>query len=180
MNKTLLVPLLAIGLLVTPQLSFKAACDPPRDPNARRPRGVRVSVSGYFAITDSSDGVRDNRVEAFGYLNLNGQRAWTQNRKSAPSRGHDIIFIKTLFDYDVIFNDSSTWKLRITGYMKDYDKGSDDDAMWNSPLRTRTIDLKPFADSSAVYNRGSDYVVAGDHDSESADLRLHVGGEYIY
>ena len=100
MNKTILVLLLAIGALVTPQLSFKALSDPPRDPNARPPRGVRVSVSGYFSITDPSDGVRDRRVEAFGYLNINGQRAWTRQLQGTIERRHEDRLMEAIERFD--------------------------------------------------------------------------------
>ena len=90
----------------------------------------------------------------------------------------DIIFVKTM-TFDIIYNDPSTWKLRLKGFMSDYDKGSDDDAMWNPKRREIVIDLKSAFDRSGIY-RGIKYTLPGDRDSENADLKLQIGGNYLY
>ena len=135
-------------------------------------RGLRVTVRGRFVITNSEDGIQDNKVEAYGYLDFNGQRAWTlKNRKSAPSRGayrSDIYSNEITFD--VLDNDPATWKLRVTGYMNDYDKGSDDDAMWNPRRQTREYDISNAYKRAARTGGMEIYTWRGDRDSESADL----------
>lgn len=135
-------------------------------------RGLRVTVRGRFVITNSEDGIQDNKVEAYGYLDFNGQRVWTvRNRKTAASRGaysSDIYTGERTFD--VMDNDSATWKLRVAGYMNDYDKGSDDDAMWNPLRQTREYDITNAYKRAARTGGMEIYTWRGDHDSESADL----------
>ena len=150
--------------LVTHKAKLSASSCPVR-------RGLRVTVRGRFVITNADDGIQDNKVEAYGYLDFNGQRAWTvKNRKSAPSRGgyRDIYTSERTFD--VMDNDPATWKLRVTGYMNDYDKGSDDDAMWNPRRQTREYDISNAFKRAARTGGMEIYTWRGDRDSESADL----------
>lgn len=145
----------------------KSSCQP------RKPRGMRLRVRGYFDVTNSDDGFRDNDVEVFGIVNLNGQPIWKvarQNAVNATNKGRKIYTSDRTFD--VIYDNPSTWNLIVSGYMNDRDSGSKDDAMWNSYSIPRVINLKKVSDRLTVIGDGEESTLLGDRDSESADLHL--------
>lgn len=174
MKKLHLVLLLLGVALLSPQSSFKAYCDPPRE-NRPQPRGVRIAVHSYFVVTNSDDGVRDNDVETYGYLNINDQRIWAvQKRDRIENVGRGRRINAGWYDYVVMFDKPAGWALKLNGYLKDYDRGSDDDGMWNP------MNIPRFANIKAMYEdqklgRKTEVTVRGDRDSESADLVLELG-----
>lgn len=160
----------------------KSSCQPPA-----KPRGVRLSVLSSFSVTNSSDGLGDNDVEVYGYLHLDGQSAWRVARADAISvGGASIQRSRTVrgskLTFDVIFDDSETWGLKIKGRMHDRDKGSNNDGMWNPYAIGHSINLKVMYDK--FYGRASEkvrklnpserYVWEGDGESESANLILII------
>lgn len=144
------------------------------------PRGMRLSVRSYFYVTNSADGAYDNTVEAYGAVFFNGQRAWYINRDRAIDAVDDAtdrdrrkrIYFSAR-TYDVYFNDPATWKLRVAGYLHDRDRGSKDDLMWRVNPLPRVIDIKDAYEQQKAGRQAFTFI-AGDHDSESADLRFVI------
>ena len=71
------------------------------------------------------------------------------------------------FTFDLIFNDPSPWNVIVTGFMLERDKGGDD-AMWNPLRMPLVVNLKE------MYDKRKPIVLAGDRDSESADVVIKV------
>lgn len=144
------------------------------------PRGMRLLVRSYFYVTNSADGFHDNTVEAYGAVFFNGQRAWYINRDRAIDAVDDAtdrdrrkrIYFSAR-TYDVYFNDPATWKLRVAGYLHDRDRGSKDDLMWRVNPLPRVIDIKDAYEQQKAGRQAFTFI-AGDHDSESADLRFVI------
>lgn len=175
MKKISFILLLLIGALPAPQFTNKALCDPPRNDHRPQPRGVRLAVHSYFVVTNSEDGVRDRDVEVYGYLNINDKRIWAvkkQNRieKCVPYRRINAGW----YDYEVMFDKPAGWTLKLNGYLKDYDRGSDDDGMWNPMNIPRFANIKDLYEKQRN-NQIASLTIRGDRDSENADLVLELG-----
>lgn len=155
------------------------------------PRGMRVRVRSFFTVTNSDDGVADNVVEVYGIVNFNGQQVWRVARDNARSidnkpnpnspdvatTGPQNNEIETSSrTFDVVFGSSSTWNLIVTGYMNDRDKGvlNKDDGMWNPFNIPQVVNIKRMADKLKRRGQEQYFTLAGDRDSESADLTLVV------
>ena len=171
MNSKRFKRLLMIGAIAlgTVQATSSVQAIPP-------PRGAHIFVRSYFNVTNSDDGVADRTVEVYGNVRFNGSTMWNVSSKNAiRATEHDKTHIYTRGRfYDVIFNDPKTWNMIVTGFLNDHDKLSKDDAMWNPlglPLVVNIKDL--FPRNKTVVPRV--FTLAGDHDSESADLVLEVG-----
>lgn len=167
------LPLLGATLL-SPLLTSNAFCDPPRS-SSPQARGVRLSVYSYFVVTNSEDGVRDRDVEVYGYLNINDKRIWAVQKKNRiegcrPYRR----IVAGWYDYDVMFDKPAGWAIKLNGYAKDYDAGSDDDGMWNPMNIPRFANLKDLYEKQQRYQKAS-LTIPGDRSSENADLVLELG-----
>lgn len=186
MNKTLFSLLLSgcafsSGVLEMPSAQAAPVAKPSASPCAN-PRGVRVTIGSYFDVKDSSDGFSDNEVEVFGNVQFNGQPVWDVARKHAidATSGRGSLITLSQRTFEVIYNDSSTWNLSVTGYMNDRDRGSHDDTMWNPQKTIRLINIKRLSER---YQQRHDSIaiLRGDQKSESADLVFRiVKSEDIY
>lgn len=174
MNKFLLGRLVIVGTLCScmllPAISVQAA-----------PRGARLLVRSYFSVTNSDDGALDRDVEVFGTVNYNGSTVWSvasKNAIRASEKDKDrnaFLYTNTKGRYfNVIFNDSKTWNLVVTGFLNDYDKASKNDAMWNPFSMPRIVNLKQINAGFPMSKRSGLYTLPGDHDSESADLVMVI------
>ena len=174
MNTNRFVSLLLGGALLAPQLTSIALCDPPRG-SGQKARGVRLSVHSYFVVTNSEDGVRDRDVEVYGYLNINDQRIWAVKKKNRIENCTPYQRINAgWYDYEVMFDKPAGWALKLNGYVKDYDAGSDDDGMWNPGNIPRFANIKDMYEKQRL-NQKAEMTVRGDRSSESADLVLELG-----
>lgn len=134
------------------------------------PRGVRLTIYGFWSVTNSEDGFRDNNVEMYGSVRFNGQHVWQVAKQNAiSSRNHRNDINTASRTFDVIFDDPATWTLRVNGFLYDYDKGSDDEPMWNPRQQIRSVNIKRMNDLSKA-RRDARVYLKGDNDSESADL----------
>lgn len=143
------------------------------------PRGVRLSVRSFFRVTNADDGFMDNDVEVYGVVNFNGRQVWRTARDNAftARKVANVNAIQvTERTYDVIYNDSRTWRLIITGYLNDSDSGSKDDAMWNPSSMPRIVDIKRSIEQAGRGRRGI-VILPGDNNSESAELVLQITRE---
>lgn len=143
------------------------------------PRGVRLEVRSFFRVTNSDDGFKDNDVEVFGVVNFNGQRVWRTARDNAFTMRkfvNDNVIEVTNRTYDVIYAQPSTHKLIVTGFLNDRDKSSKDDAMWNPLSLPLIVDMKGAIEKAAV-GRRANIVLAGDNNSESAELVVQITRE---
>lgn len=142
------------------------------------PRGRRLTIYGNFLVTNSDDGFRDHRAEVYGYVTMKGKRMWTVQGTSPQrvSKGF-LINLSQPVTHDLIFDDPSTWKVIVTGFMLERDKGGDD-GMWNSHRLPLVVNIKE------MYDKRPKMVLPGDRNSESADLILQFGpmrsSSYIY
>lgn len=135
------------------------------------PRGIRLKVRCHFRVTNAMDGSRDNEVEMYGEVRFNGQSVWNIAKANAISAVRDLngkieVAERT---FDVIYGRSATSQLKIDGFLRDRDEGSEtgDDAMWNPQKRTLVLDI------GKVYsfkNLNGTYTFQGDRNGESADL----------
>ena len=80
------------------------------------------------------------------------------------------------FPFNVMFDDSKTARVFVSGFLSDRDKGlaNGDDAMWNPSKRTREINVRDIYESGGQGGRNGIYKWNGDRNSESADLTLVV------
>ena len=155
------------------------------------PRGMKVRVRSFFTVTNSDDGVADNVVEVYGNVAFNSQRVWNVTRDNARSIDNkpnpnypDVMTtgpqnneIQTSSrTFDVIFDSSTTWNLIVTGYMHDRDKGvlNKDDGMWNPFKMPQVVNIKRMADKLKRRGQEQYFTLAGDRDSENANLTLVV------
>ena len=160
-------------------------------PLCTKPRGMKVRVRSFFTVTNSDDGFRDHTVEVYGQVSFSGQQVWRVTRDNARSidnkpnpnypdvmttgpQNNEIDTSSRTFD--VIFDSSSTWNLIVTGYLNDRDKGvlNKDDAMWNPFKIPQVVNLKQMSEGFKKIGDASGRTIPGDHDSESADLRVVV------
>lgn len=144
-------------------------------PSCANPRGIRFNVRCYFRVTNAIDGGRDNEVEMYGNVSFNGQSVWNVEKGNAISAVRDLkkeipVGERTI---DVLFNRSTMSKLKIDGFLRDHDAGSEmggGDAMWNPSRRTLVLDIKKVYDGDARLRPYGMYISQGDRDRESADL----------
>ncbi len=152
---------------VTPPIkAAKSSCAPRR--------GVRLTIYGFWSVSNAEDGFRDNNVEMFGAVNFNGQNVWRvskQNAISSKDRRNSINTASRTFD--VIFDNPATWTLRVNGFLYDFDKGSDNEPMWNPRQQVRNVNIKRMNEQSEA-RRDARVYLPGDRDSESADLVILI------
>lgn len=143
-------------------------------PPPAAPRGMKVRVGGEIRVTNSDDGVADRQVEMFGNVNFNGQERWNVRRSSARDQDKGDVILLDFMTVDVIFDDPSTWNLKVGGYLYDRDMTKSDviiqgdDAMWNVTKylnKIVSVDLKQM-----VETQSSKTTLYGDGDSENANV----------
>ena len=162
------------------QVAFKAAAKVKSAQKVKascpKPRGMRLGVRYYFEITNSDDGVGDRDVEMYGAVRVNGRQIWSIAKNNAVRGYAKGVLNVTTVVYDVIYADSKTWNLVITGYLNDYDKASKDDAMWYTfSVIPQIVNIKQAYEQAEASGQGLAYVtLPGDNDSESAQLVLLI------
>ena len=177
MNKKRFSLLAAVGALLSGTLlsasSVQAA--------PSKPRGARILVRSYFSVTNSDDGIGDRDVEAYGTVKYNGNTVWNVASKNAiratekdKDRRHFLYTDINGHYFNVIFDDSKTWNLVVSGFLNDYDKVSKDDAMWNPFGLPQLVNLEQINEGFPMSHRSGLFTLRGDHDSESADLIIVI------
>lgn len=172
--------LLGCALLAAWSQSSQAAPVAKSSSPCANPRGVRLTIRSFFRVTNSADGFHDDEVEVYGYVHFNRQPVWRVARGNAidavddaTDRDRRKIIHTSMRTFDVIYDNPSTWKLRVDGYLKDRDRGSDDDVLWNPRNEIRELNMRSMYEQRKAGGNNL-YFLGGDHKSESADLTLVI------